>query len=90
MSQLSHFQSPICCPDKRSFVCGAGEEVMEDPLTLSAMKSLAYPPDLLLCFKIVIRWCCALQTIRRLAFLFSTKLKDVLLSFFLTVFIELN
>ena len=28
----------------------------------------------------MIRWCCALQTIRKLAFLFSTKLKEVLLS----------
>ena len=56
MSQLSHFQSPICCPDKRSLICGAGEEVTEDPLTPSAMKSLAYTSDLLLenCDQIVL------------------------------------
>ena len=35
-------------PDKRSLVCGSGEELAEDPLTLSAMKSPAYAPDLLL------------------------------------------
>ena len=65
---------------------------MEDPLTLSMMKSLAYAPDLLLCLKIVIRWCCALQTIRRLVFLFSTKHKDVLLSWNLpkAIFTEKN
>ena len=32
----------------RSLVCGSGEELAEDPLTLSAMKSPAYAPDLLL------------------------------------------
>ena len=74
MSQLSHFQSPICCPDKRSLVCCAGEEVTEDPLNPSLLTPL------ISCLKIVIRWCCALQTIRRLDCLFSTKLKDVLLS----------
>ena len=31
MSELSHFQSPIYDADKRSLVCGAGEEVAEDP-----------------------------------------------------------
>ena len=46
--QLSHFQSLICCPDKRSLVCGAGEELTEDPLNPSAMKILAYALDLLL------------------------------------------
>ena len=38
----------LLCPDKRSLVCGSGEELAEDPLTLSAMKSPAYAPDLLL------------------------------------------
>ena len=33
------------------------------------------PTPLICCFKIVIRWCFALQTIRRLAFLFSSNLK---------------
>ena len=63
----------------------------EDPLTLSAMKSPAYAPDLLL-QKIVIRWCCALQTIRRLAFLFSTNLKHALSSWNSpeAIFIEQN
>ena len=76
------------CPDKRSLVCGSGEELAEDPLTLSAMKSPAYAP--ICCFKIVIRWCCALQTIRRLASLFSTNLKHALSSWNLpqAIFIE--
>ena len=34
--------------DKRSLVCGAGEELAEERLTLSAMESPAYTPDLLL------------------------------------------
>ena len=86
MSQLSHFQSPICCPDKRSLVCGTVEEVTEDPLNPSLLTPL------ISCLKIVIRWCCALQTIHRLAFLFSTKLKDVSRSWNLpqAIFIEKN
>ena len=49
MSLLTHLQSPIYYrPDKRSLVCGAGEELVKDPLTLTAMKSPAYAPDLLL------------------------------------------
>ena len=49
MSQLSHFQSPIYYVlTKRSLVCGAGEEVAENPLPLSTMKSPAYAPHLLL------------------------------------------
>ena len=76
------------CPDKRSLVCGSGEELAEDPLTLSAMKSPAYAP--ICCFKIVIRWCCALQTKRRVASLFSTNLKHALSSWNLpqAIFIE--
>ena len=35
-------------PDKRGLVCGAGEELAEERLTLSAMESPAYIPDLLL------------------------------------------
>ena len=38
----------LLCPNKRSLVCGSGEELAEDPLTLSAMESPAYVPDLLL------------------------------------------
>ena len=38
----------LLCPDKRSLVCGTGEELAEERLTLSAMKSPAYAPDLLL------------------------------------------
>ena len=76
------------CPDKRSLVCGSGEELAEDPLTLSAMKVL--PTPLICCLKIVISWRCALQTIRRLAFLFSTNLKHALSSWNLpqAIFIE--
>ena len=53
---------PIICPDKRSLVYGSGEELAEDPLTLSTMKSLAYAPDLLLenCDQMVL--CTANQT----------------------------
>ena len=48
------------------------------------------PTLLICCLKIVIRWRCALQTIRRLAFLFSTNLKHALSSWNLpqAVFIE--
>ena len=38
----------LLCPDIQSLVCGSGEELAEDPLTLSAMKSPAYDTDLLL------------------------------------------
>ena len=38
----------LLCLDKRSLVCGAGEELAEERLTLSAMKKPAYAPDLLL------------------------------------------
>ena len=31
--------------NKRSLVCGSGEELAEDPFTLSAMKSRAYAPE---------------------------------------------
>ena len=47
----------------------------------------------LICWlKIVIRWCCVLQTIRRHAFLFSSKLKHVSRSWNLpqAIFIEKN
>ena len=83
MSELSHFQSPIydVLTNEASLVCGAGDEVAEDP---------SLSPPLICCFKIVIRWCCALQTIRRLAFLFSTKLKGASRSWNLqqAIFIE--
>ena len=82
MSELSHFQSSIyyVLTNEAWFV---GEEVAEDP---------SPSPPLICCFKIVIRWCCALQTIRRLAFLFSTKLKDASSSWNLpqAIFIEKN
>ena len=42
------FSRQSVCPDKRSLVCGSGEELEEDLLTLSAMKSPAYATDLLL------------------------------------------
>ena len=42
------FSCNLLCPDKRILVCGSGEELAEDPLTLSTMKSPAYAPDLLL------------------------------------------
>ena len=73
----------LLCPDKRTLVCGAGEEVEEDP---------SPSPFLICCLKIVIRWCCALQTIRRLAFLLSTKLQDASRSWNLpqAIFIEKN
>ena len=75
-------------------VCGAVEELAEDLLTISAMKrerlqlfgeghvpQPVLPTPLICCLKIVIRWFCALQTIRRLAqFLFGTNLKDALRS----------
>ena len=50
MSQLSHFQSPIyyVLTNEAWFAVSSGEEPAEDPLTLSAMKSPAYVPDLLL------------------------------------------
>ena len=50
VAQLSHFQSPIYYvpTNEACLVCGAGEELAEDPLTLSPMKSPAYSPDLLL------------------------------------------
>ena len=38
----------LLCPDKRSLVCGAGEELAEERVTLSEMKKPAYAPDLLL------------------------------------------
>ena len=42
------FSCNLLCPDKRILVCGSGDELAEDPLTLSTMKSPAYAPDLLL------------------------------------------
>ena len=68
----------LLCPDKRSMVCGTAEELAGDPSPSPRWEVL--PTSLICCLKIVIRSGCALQTIRRLAFLFSTKLKDPLRS----------
>ena len=48
VSVVARSVANLLCPDKWSLVCGSGEELAEDPLTLSIMKSPAYAPDLLL------------------------------------------
>ena len=58
----------LLCPNKRSLVCGVGEEVAEDrPLSLSI-----FAPELLLENCDQTRCCAVHAAIRRLAFLFST------------------
>ena len=42
VSVVARSVANLLCPDKRSLVCGSGEELAEDPLTLSTMKSPAY------------------------------------------------
>ena len=89
MSQLSHFQSPIyyVLTNEAWFVAQV-RNWRRTPLPSPRWKVL--PTPLICCLKIVIRWCCALQTIRRLAFLFSTNLKHALSSWNLpqAIFIE--
>ena len=91
MSQLSHFQSVICyvLTNEAWFVARV-RKWRSTPSPCPRWKVL--PTALICCLKIVIRWCCALQIIRRLAFLFSTKLKGVLLSWNLpkAIFLEKN
>ena len=89
MSQLSHFQSPIyyVLTNEAWFVAQV-RNWRRTPSPSPRWKVL--PTPLICCLKIVIRWCCALQTIRRLAFLFSTNLKHALSSWNLpqAIFIE--
>ena len=68
----------LLCPDKRSLVLAQVRNWRGTPSPSPQWKVL--PTPLICCLKIVIRWCCALQTIRRLAFLFRTNLKHALSS----------
>lgn len=91
MSQLCHFQSPIyyVLTNEAWFVV----RVRNWRRTPSpSPRRTVLPTPLICCLKIVIRCCCALQTIRRLAFLFSAKLKDASHSWNLpqAIFIEKN
>ena len=76
-------------PDKRSLVCGSGEELAEDPLTLSAMKSPAYASNLLLenCDQMVL---CTANHTQTGFFTISTNLKHASRSWNLpqAIFIE--
>ena len=79
----------LLCPDKRSLVCGSGEELAEDPLTLSAMKSPAYASNLLLenCDQMVL---CTAHHMQIGFFTISTNLKHASRSWNLpqAIFIE--
>ena len=84
MFELSHFQSSVyyVLTNEAWFVARVRKW----------RRTPSPSPPLICCFKIVIRWCCALQTIRTLAFLFSSKLKDASRSWNLpqAIFIETN
>ena len=86
---MSHFQSPIyyVLTNEAWFVAQV-RNWQRTPLPSPRWKVL--PTSLICCLKIMIRWCCALQTIRRLAFLFSSNLKHALSSWNLpqAIFIE--